>query len=339
MAEKINSRTYRFTRDIFINSYATVTGPKEYAGPIGAHFDYHFPDNLNGEASWEKSEQKLQSYALELALAKGNLEAEDLDFFLGGDLLNQIIATSFTARGLNAPFLGLYGACSTLCEGLFLAAALLDNHIGTHIAVNASSHHDSVERQLRYPTEMGVQRLMSAQWTATAAGSYILSPKPSPWQITAAVPGRVIDWGIADNNDLGSAMAPAACDTIAAFLKDNQDSPLPDLIISGDLGVLGSKICAKLLLNQGYDIEKIYADCGCLLYDPAQDTHSGGSGAGCSAAVLGAYILPKIKAGELNKVLVVATGALLSPTSTQQGETIPSIAHGILIERNSSESR
>lgn len=332
MAQKINSRTYRFSEDIYIHSYATVTGPKEYEGPLGAGFDYHFADNLHGESSWEKTEQQMQRCALELALSKGGLTAQDLDFFLGGDLLNQIIATAFTARHLNAPFLGLYGACSTLVEGLFLASALLEGGFGTTIAVNASSHHDSVERQLRYPTEMGVQRLMSAQWTATAAGAYILSRTPSAYQITAATPGRVIDLGICDNNDMGSAMAPAACDTILAFLRDMANEPLPDLIISGDLGVVGSKICAKLLLNQGFDLKNIYTDCGCLLYDPAQDTHSGGSGAGCSAAVLGAHILPKLKTGALKKVFLVATGALLSPTSTQQGESIPSVAHGILIE-------
>lgn len=332
MAQKINSRTYRFSEDIYIHSYATVTGPKEYEGPLGAGFDYHFADNLHGESSWEKTEQQMQRYALELALSKGNLTAQDLDFFLGGDLLNQIIATAFTARYLNAPFLGLYGACSTLGEGLFLASALLEGGFGSTVAVNVSSHHDSVERQLRYPTEMGVQRLMSAQWTATAAGSFIISRTPSAYKITAATPGRVIDLGICNNNDMGSAMAPAACDTILAFLRDMANEPLPDLIISGDLGVLGSKICAKLLLNQGFDLKNIYTDCGCLLYDPAQDTHSGGSGAGCSAAVLGAHILPKLKSGELKKVFLVATGALLSPTSTQQGESIPSVAHGILIE-------
>ena len=332
MGRKIGQRTYQFSEDIYIHSYATVVGRKEYSGPLAAGFDYHFADNLHGGASWEKAEQKMQQYALELALAKGKLETSSLDFFLGGDLLNQIIATTFTARNLTSPFLGLYGACSTFAEGLFLAACLIDGGFAQYTAVNASSHHDSVERQLRYPTEMGVQRLMTAQWTATAAGSYILGRQTSPFRITQAVPGRVVDMGISDNNDMGSAMAPAAADTIAAYLTDTKDEKLPDLIITGDLGVLGGQICLKLLLNQGWDVKNIYNDCGILLYTTEQDTRSGGSGSGCSAAVLGAYCLPRLEVKQLNKVLLVGTGALLSPASTQQGETIPCIAHGIVIE-------
>ena len=332
MGKKIGLRTYQFDKEIAIHSYATVVGRKEYEGPLAAGFDYHFADNLHGEASWEKAEQKMQQYALELALAKGELAADSLDFFLGGDLLNQIIATTFTARNLTSPFLGLYGACSTFAEGLFLAASLIDGGFAQYIAVNSSSHHDSVERQLRYPTEMGVQRLMTAQWTATAAGSYILSQAKGNLCLTQAIPGRVVDLGISDNNDMGSAMAPAAADTISAYLNDTKNEELPDLIITGDLGVLGGQICLKLLLNQGWDLKNIYNDCGILLYTSEQDTHSGGSGSGCSAVVLGAYCLPRLAAKKFKKVLLVGTGALLSPASTQQGETIPCIAHGIVIE-------
>lgn len=332
MVKKISNRTFYFEHDIYIHSYATVVGRKEYEGPLGAKFDYHFADNLCGTASWEKAEQKLQEYAISLALSKGGLKSHDLDFFLGGDLLNQIIATTFTARRLSVPYLGLYNACSTFTEGLFLAAALIEGGFGKIIGVNSSSHHDSVERQLRYPTEMGVQRLMSAQWTATACGSYILSRKPSHYKITHATPGIVVDLGISNNNDMGSAMAPAAADTICAYLADTAGEPLPDLILSGDLGSLGKEICLKLLFNKGYDVRNIYEDCGCLLYSPAQDPHCGASGAGCSAGVFGAEILPQLACGKLKKVLLVATGALLSPTSTQQGETIPAIAHAVTIE-------
>jgi len=323
----------KLNRNIYLESWATVVGRKEHAGPLGEKFDYYFSDNLFGQDSWEMAEQKMQQYALEIALEKKKLTMYDLDFFIGGDLLNQIIATTFTARMTQIPYLGLYGACSTLAEGLIIASVLLEANMANRVGVVSSSHHDTAERQLRYPTEMGVQRFMTNQWTATAAGCYLLTDQKTPWRISKVIAGKIVDKGIADNNDMGSAMAPAAADTISTFLKETTDEI--DLIVSGDLGILGSELCQQLVENNGYFMGARYVDCGVMLYDnDGQDTHSGGSGCGCSAAVLGADILPLMEKGNYQKVLFVGTGALLSPTSVQQGKTIPCIAHGVLIERS-----
>ena len=332
--KRLGKHTINFATPISISAFASVVGPLEKKGPLGDYFQYTMEDNYDGEMSWEKSEQKMMQHALEIALAKRGYLSKDLDYFLAGDLLNQIICANFTARSLGVPFFGLYGACSTLVEGLILGSIIIDGGFGERVGVAASSHHETAERQLRFPTEMVVQRPMTAQWTVTGSGAYILEKNIGDVVITQGVVGKILDMGMANASDLGSAMAPAAADTIVQYFKDTQRNPQDiDLIVTGDLGNIGRILCEELVLQQGYDISKNFSECGVLIYDPSQDTHAGGSGCGCSASVLAGYLIPKLIEGSLNSIFIVGTGALLSPTSTQQGETIPSIAHGVVIQR------
>jgi len=333
--KKLGEQTINFSTPIAISSYASIVGQKEARGPLGTGFDYILDNDLDGEQSWERAEQKMLQHSVEISLAKKNYSPQDLDYFLAGDLLNQIIGSNFSARSLGVPYLGLYGACSTLVEGLILGSIIIDGGYGHRVGVASSSHHETAERQLRTPTEQGVQRTMTAQWTVTGSGAYILeqASSNSDFVITQGIVGKVIDMGIANAMDMGSAMAPAAADTIVRYLKDTGRNPNDlDLIVTGDLGNIGRVLCEKLVLQQGYDIASNYTDCGVLIYDPSQDTHAGGSGCGCSASVLAGYLLPQILKGRFNNIFLVGTGALLSPTSTQQGETIPSIAHGVVIQ-------
>jgi len=333
MGRRIGARALLFDNPVGIRSWATAAGRKEAGGKLGQQFDFIINHNQFGEKSWERAEQKMQQYAMELALEKAGLYGHQLDFFLGGDLLNQIIATSYTARTVGAPYFGLYGACSSLAEGMILGSCLLDGGFGKRAAVCTSSHHDAAERQLRYPTEMGVQRTLSAQWTVTGSGAYILDCAPCEWSITGALPGRIVDRGIKNSSDMGSAMAAAAVDTICAWLEDMNDLEQLDYIITGDLGKIGYEICRKQLLEQGYDVIDKYFDCGMQIYHAEdQDVHAGGSGCGCSAVVLGAKYLPLMAQKSRSRLLLVGTGALLSPLTVQQGETIPGIAHAVLIE-------
>lgn len=333
MGKRIGKRTIQYDQPVAIRSWATVAGRKEARGKLAEHYDFILNHNQFGEKSWEKAEQKMQQYALELALEKAGLQANQLDYFLGGDLLNQIIATSFTARSLGVPYFGLYGACSSLAEGMILGSCLLDGGYGQMAAVCTSSHHDAAERQLRYPTEMGVQRTLSTQWTVTGSGAYILAHGQGCWQIVGAIPGKIVDRGISNSSDMGSAMAAAAVDTIIAWLQDTNGLNQLDYIVTGDLGKIGYEICKKMLTEQGYKVEGKYFDCGMQLYhEEDQDVHAGGSGCGCSAVVMGAKFLPQMAEREHCRLLFVGTGALLSPLTVQQGETIPGIAHGVLIE-------
>ncbi|MDN5293260.1 MAG: stage sporulation protein [Eubacteriales bacterium] len=337
-AKKVGKQTIKFTQPPCIISTHTVVGPKEGRGPLGKFFDYTIPDNLWGEQSFEKCEQKMLQEALEQALQKANLSPQQVDYLLAGDLLNQIICANYTARNLGIPFLGLYGACSTMAEALILGAMLIDGGYANYVLGGASSHYDTAERQYRYPTEQGVQRPPTAQWTVTGAGGFLLAhPSLAPagpgLKVTFATLGRVIDMAIADVNNMGAAMAPAAVDTIIQHFKDTGRSPVDyQLIITGDLGSLGKTLCLNMLEKAGYDVEKIYTDCGVLIYDPSQDTHCGGSGCGCSAVVMAAYVFRRMQEGAYRRVLFAGTGALMSPTSVWQGETIPGIAHAVAIE-------
>ncbi|MGI6225246.1 MAG: stage V sporulation protein AD [Peptococcales bacterium] len=332
---KIGQQTLNFINPIQIASFASIVGPMEGKGPLGSGFDYVLNDNLYGQRSWEKTEQKMLEHSLNIALSKKQYLPKDLDYLLAGDLLNQIISSTFTGRSLGVPFLGLYGACSTLAQGLVIGAMILNGGFGKRIGVASSSHHETAERQLRFPTELGIQRTMTAQWTVTGCGAFILEENScdADLVITQGIVGKIIDLGQANAMDMGSAMAPAAADTIIRYFKDTGRQPDEfDLIITGDLGNLGRILCEKLVLQSGYDISKNYSDCGVLIYDPSQDTHSGGSGCGCAASVLAGYLLPKMLEGKWRNILFVGTGALLSPTSSQQGETIPGIAHGVVIQ-------
>ena len=338
---RIGSRTLQFASPVAIKAWATVAGRKENEGKLTGQFDYVFEENRLGQKSWERAEQRLQQSALELALEKAGLSFHHLSYYMGGDLLNQIVATSYTARMTDVPYIGLYGACSSLAEGMIVGGCMLDGGYGERVAVCTSSHHDAAEQQLRYPTEMGVQRTLSAQWTVTGSGAYILEPGRGEWSILQAIPGKIVDRGISNSSDMGSAMAAAAIDTISCWIEDTGLLDDVDYIVTGDLGKIGYEICKKQLIQRGYAVDEKYFDCGMEIYHAEQqDVHAGGSGCGCSAVVLGAGFLPQMKADVENRkrgkttcrLLYVGTGALLSPVTVQQGESIPGIAHGVLIE-------
>lgn len=332
--KKIGKQTVNFLSPVSISSFASVVGDMEKNGPIGSWFKYTLADSYDKEVSWEKAEQNMLKHAVEIALQKKDYLPSELEYFLAGDLLNQIITSNFAARSFGVPYIGLYGACSTLVEGLVMGSMIIDGGYGKKVGVATSSHYATAERQLRFPTELGVQRTMSAQWTVTGSGAFILENQEENIRITQGIIGKVVDMGVSNAMDMGSAMAPAAADTIVNYLKDTGKKPEDiDLIVTGDLGNIGRVICQELVLEQGYDISKNYTDCGVLIYDPSQDVHAGGSGAGCSSSVLAAFLLPQLLQGKWENIFLVGTGALLSPTSTQQGESIPSIAHGVFIEK------
>lgn len=331
--KKLGQQTLKFANPPVVSSSAAIVGPKEGQGPLGDTFDQVLPDTLNGEKTWEKAERKMQKDAVKTALKKASLSEQEIDFFAGGDLLNQLISANFAARDLAIPFLGLYGACSTMVEGLCIGAMLIDGGFAQRVAVAASSHYDTAERQYRFPTELGIQRPLTAQWTVTGAGAMILGATGIGPAITHATIGKVVDLGIKDSNDMGSAMAPAAADTIITHFKDTGRQPKDyDLIITGDLASVGHSLALQLVKQAGYDISANFTDCGVLIYDPSQDTHAGGSGCGCSAVVLSSYIMGQMKAGKYKRILALGTGALLSPTTTLQGESIPGIGHAVVFD-------
>ena len=330
-------RTIQLQRPVSVLSYAAVGGKLEGNGPLGLRFDEIDPDSFCARNTWEQAESELQSRALHHALQKGGLQAENLELTMGGDLMNQCIGTTFALRDENIPFYGIYGACSTMGEGLSLAAMLIAGGQIKKAAVMTSSHFCTAERQYRNPLPYGSQRTPTAQWTATAAGCCILGTEGGACRITRVCPGRIRDYGITDANNMGAAMAPAAIDTLSAMFADTRTAPQDyDMIFTGDLGEVGHDIVVELMEKQGYDLRRNYHDCGLLLYDrKRQDMHAGGSGAGCSAAVLCSWILPQIKNGIWRRVLFAPTGALLSPTSSSQGESIPGICHAVILEGES----
>ena len=316
-----------------IRSYASIAGQKEASGPLGHTFDETFTDDTLGQKSWERAEAKMLERAADLALSKAKVYADGVDVFLGGDLLNQIVSSGYTARQLGIPFLGLYGACSTMAESLLLGAMLIDGGFAETVAAQASSHFCTAERQYRMPVPYGSQRSPTAQWTATAAGCTLLSAQgPGPY-ITHVTCGKIVDQGITDPNNMGAAMAPAAYDTLRAYFADTHTGPADyDAIFTGDLGELGHEIVMDLFRQDGVDMTRNYEDCGMLLYDrDRQDMHAGGSGCGCSAAVFNGYLLTGLKQGRWRRILFAPTGALLSPTSSFQGESIPSICHLVCV--------
>ncbi|WP_420795160.1 stage V sporulation protein AD [Desulforamulus ferrireducens] len=324
-----------FQQPPVILSHASIVGPKEGQGPLGHVFDKVLEDMYYGESTWEKAEQKVFLETMELALAKAELTSADIDYLLAGDLTNQIITANFTARSLAIPFIGLYGACSTMYESLALGAMLIDGGYARYVLVGASSHYATAERQFRYPTEQGVQRSMSAQRTVTGAGAIVLGYQGTGPRITHATIGKVIDFGQSDASDMGSAMAPAAAATLLQHLSDRQISPdCYSMIATGDLGKYGRELVVKLCEQQQVQLSSNYTDCGILIFDESQDTHAGGSGCGCSAVVTCGHLLPELEQGRLTSLLGIGTGALLSPCSSQQGETIPGIAHAVVIEAN-----
>ncbi len=333
-SKRIGSSTIRFASPPVFLSWANCGGKMEARGPLSRYFDILEEDSFWGEQTWERAESAMQIRAMELALKKAELKRSDISLAFGGDLLNQCTGTSFAMRHWGIPYFGAYTACATMAESLILAAMSIDGGYADRSAAIASSHYCTAERQYRTPMPYGNQRTPTAQWTATACGCCILGSKGSGPRITHAVPGRITDLGLTDPNSMGAAMAPAAYETISAYFRDTGESPKDfDLILTGDLGRFGSDILRELFQRDGIDMSKNYFDCGVLLYNiPKQDMHCGGSGAGCSAAVLAGYLLANLASGKWQRILFAPTGALLSTTSTFQGESIPGIAHALVIE-------
>ncbi len=311
----------------------TIAGPKESAGIVGKYVDKTLTDDMFGESTYEKAECKMLTYAINQAIANAGETQQSVDLLVSGDLLNQIISASFAARDFDFPFLGVYGACSTLAESYAIAAALINAGYYQKIVAATGSHFSSAERQYRYPLELGCTRPPQSQWTVTGAGGAFIASEGSSLAITGATLGKVVDFGITDVNNMGAAMAPAAADTILNHLRDTgRNADYYDLIVTGDLGALGSRIVKDLTWEKGVDIEKNHVDCGEIVYKVIEDEFQGGSGAGCSAVVFNSYIYDKLKKRELNRVLLAATGALLSTVSSGQGESIPCICHAVSIE-------
>lgn len=317
-----------------IISSAAVGGPFEAKGALAEDFDILHEDIWLGQDSFEKAEKVLLEHACERAIKKANMKKEDIDLFISGDLMNQIISSSFAARTLGIPYLGIFGACSSAMEGLALASLIIDSKSAKHILTAASSHNAAAEKQFRYPTEYGGQKPPTSQWTVTGAGAGIVSSEGNGPKVTSATIGRVVDMGISDPFNMGSAMAPAAVDTIEAHFRDLQIDPsYYDIIATGDLGKVGHELASTLLKDHGLEMPKEkFTDCGLLIYKKDQPVFSGASGCGCAATVTYGHFLNQMRNGKLKRILIVATGALMSPMSYQQKESIPSVAHAVSIE-------
>ncbi len=330
----IGEQSLTFPNDVYISSSASVVGKKEGEGPLGNAFDMICQDDKFGEDTWEMAESTLQKEALSLALGKAGVKPEDVRYLFAGDLLGQNIATSFGLMDYEIPLFGLYGACSTAGESLSLASMCVGAGYAKTVAALTSSHFASAEKQFRFPLEYANQRPISATWTVTGSGAFLLSSKKGEARITGITTGKIVDMGIKDSMNMGAAMAPAAADLIAQNLDDFKRSPQDyDKIVTGDLGYVGQEILINLLKKKKIDISGVHEDCGILIYDKdSQGTGSGGSGCGCSAVTLSAYILKQIADGNWKKVFFVPTGALLSKTSFNEGQTVHGIAHGVVIE-------
>jgi len=333
MANRGN-QSVKFTSPVSIISTASVVGPKEGEGPLAKKFDIVLDDILAGEDSWERAESKIVNKSLDLAIRKSGVSIHGIDYILAGDLLNQSMGSTFGVRDLERPFLGIFGACSTIGLGFSIGSMLIDGGFATNVLVGASSHFCAAEKQFRFPLELGTQRPLTSTWTVTGNGSAVLSKNGEGPFITAVTSGKIVDMGIKDANNMGAAMAPAAADTLLAHFKDLNIGPdYYDVIATGDLGYIGHELVISLMEKQGYDLSKNYTDCGILIFDrDTQDTHSGGSGCACSAVTFASHFYEKLKNGSLKKMLFIPTGALLSTTSLQQGESIPGVAHAISIE-------
>lgn len=327
----------QFNKPRSLCSFASIAGKKEGEGPMKNYFDRIEPDPTFQEKNWEKAESRLQSDTLQLAIQKGNLRQIDIDCIVAGDLINQCTGSSFAVRDTKIPYLGVYGACSTMAESLLVAGILVDGGYSGKTAAVTSSHFSTAERQFRFPLSYGGQRTPTAQWTCTASGAVIVSSEGTAPFLVGGCIGKIADLGITDTTNMGAAMAPAAADTILRYLQDTQTKPENyNQIVTGDLGNIGSPLLKDLLLKQGIDISKNHLDCGSMMFDEEkQDTHAGGSGCGCSASILCGYFLPKLQSNEYQRILFCATGALLSAISSQQGESIPGICH--LVELRSQE--
>ncbi len=326
-------QTVMFRSKPVISGSFSIVGPKEGKGNFGAYFDKVIQDDSYGEKSYEKAEKKMIESAIAGAVKNAKLKPEDIGLLLSGDLLNQIISSSYAARNFDISFLGLFGACSTMAESLAIGASMIEAELFENVVCATSSHFSTAERQFRFPLELGNQRPPTSQWTVTGAGATVLSKSGNGPRITMATFGKVVDWGVNDVNDMGAAMAPSAMDTMLAHFDDTGTTPDDyDLIVTGDLGKLGSEILIDLMEEQGFKLGLNYNDCGQMYFARNQNTLSGGSGCGCSATVLNSFIIEKLRRGDLRRVLFMPTGALMSTTASQQGETIPGVCHAIVLE-------
>lgn len=329
MAKRLGKYAFSFEKPIYIAGWGNIVGQKEGDGPLGALFDQIEPDLYCGKETLEQAEVYLQQTALKNALRRAAIERDCLDLMAAGDLLNQCISGAYGFRNTKIPYLGLYGACSTMALSTLVCSLSLESGLAKNAAALTSSHFGTAERQYRYPLEYGGQRPPSAQHTVTGSGAVILSDQKAPIRLFGGAFGSIVDPGVTDNNNMGGAMAPAALKVILAYLQETKTTPRDyDAIFTGDLGKVGKSIVVDLAQKSGIDLSENYFDCGLLIYDAdAQDMHAGASGCGCSASVLTAHVLPKLQKGEWKNVLFLSTGALMSPISVLQGESIPSIAH------------
>ena len=332
--KRLGKKTVMLPSTPHIINTSSIVGKKEGEGPLAKFFDFILEDEYWGEKSFEKTEIKILKENLSKVLQKAKKTPEDINYVLAGDLLNQCISSSYAVRDAEIPFIGLYGACSTMVESMAVGSMLVDGGFADNVIAMTSSHFCSAERQFRFPLEQGTQRPPTAQWTVTGSGAAIISKDEIGPKITHVTIGKVVDMGIKDANNMGAAMAPAAADTIYSHLKETgRDANYYDLIITGDLGHVGGEIVKDLLLKNGINIKNRYNDCGILIFDKQkQDTHGGGSGCGCCGSVFAGYLYNKLQNKELNKILLVATGAFMSTTAIQQGESIAGIAHAVAIE-------
>lgn len=325
-------RTFYYKNKPSIIGVSSVGGPKESAGELGEYIEIKSNDDTFGEKTFEKAEKKMLYTVIDNSIKNANKGIDDIDAIIAGDLLDQIISATFSARSFDAGYLGVYNACATFTEALTIGAALVDGGYLKNVVCGTSSHFSSAERQYRYPLELGCTRPPQAQWTVTGAGACVIGQGEGA-KISCATVGRVIDFGVVDVNNMGAAMAPAAADTLYTHFKETGKTPdYYDIIISGDLGILGSRILTDLVWQKGYDISKNYLDCGAMVYKNAEKEYQGGSGAGCSSMVFCAYFYKMLREKKLKRILLMSTGALLSSLSSQQGESIPGIAHAVCIE-------
>ena len=337
MDVQVGKQSLQFERAPYILSSANIVGKKEGEGPLGKCFDVVGEDDKFGQNTWEEAESTLQKEAFTMAVGKAKLKPEDIRYLFSGDLLGQNIATSFGLMDTQVPLFGLYGACSTCGEALSLGAMCVAGGYADYVAAVTSSHFASAEKQFRFPLEYANQRPLSATWTVTGSGAFVLGTRRSKARITGITTGKIVDYGIKDSMNMGAAMAPAAADVIAANLSDFGRTPQDyDKIITGDLGTIGQEILIDLLKYKGYDISGVHLDCGIEIYDAdAQGTGAGGSGCGCSAVTLSAKFLKQVEEGKDHRILFVPTGALLSTVSFNEGKNVPGIAHAVVIEHAS----
>ncbi len=342
MIKRVGKRTLALENRPYLLGHAAAVGKKEGEGPLGERFDYVAKNDRMGQRSWELAESELQKTAIRLALRKATLPERSLDLILAGDLLNQCIGSFLASMHANVPYLGQYGACSTMAQGLALGGCLVESGAADRLLAAASSHFCSAERQYRFPLAYGGQRTPTAQWTTTAAGAAVLGSEPVPngaepcdVRVTHVLFGKMVEMGVKDAANMGAAMAPAAADTLSALLEDLGAEPRDfDCIVTGDLGHIGADLLLTLLRGDNIDLSPVYSDCGSLIFGEQQDAHAGGSGCGCSAAVLCGPLLRDMHRGKIHRLVFAGTGAMMSPTSVQQGQPIAGICHAVVLERS-----